>query len=137
MLVTAHEVLFDVEAFGGKIANVAPIAIGDGADGVGRAFGVVVVHAEGVFAMIGVLAIKDGGEAGAVEFFGCWFGTGEVNEGGENVGVLHDGFGAGRSDFSGPAGDEGGVETVVPIGPFTAGELRSLLAGEEDEGVVG
>lgn len=135
--VFAHEVFFDVEGVGREVSDVAPLAIGDRADGIGRAFGEVVVHPEGIVAVIGVLAVKNRSKTRAVELFGCRFSSGEIEESGKNVGVLHDGFGAGGSDFSRPASDERSVETVVPIGPLTTGELSTLLAGEKDEGVVG
>ena len=57
---------------------------------------------------------------------------------GSTSAVLDEGVGAVAGfGFAGPAGDQGGVQAGVPVGPLAAGELRALLGGEEHQRVVG
>ncbi len=64
----------------------------------------------------------------------CWIGIAWRDGVGSKV---QDGIGSFAGiDPAKPAGEEGGVKAIVPVSPFTAGELDSLFAGEEDEDVV-
>ena len=138
VVVFAHEVFFNIKAVRYKVADIAPFAVADRANGVGWTFGKIIVHAEGVIPVLVALSQQDIGEGGSVERWGGGCRAGEFEKGWENVGILHDGFGSlsGRNP-TGPAGDQRGVEAVVPVGPFASGELGTLFAGEEDEGVFG
>lgn len=86
--------------------------------------------------LVALFSGEDGKEAFAREGRG-WGASGCFDEGGEEVEVLdHGGVGGAGFYFSGPAGDEGGLEAVVVAGPFGEGEAAALLGGDDEEGVI-
>ena len=94
MLVFAHEMFFDIERSVRKVADVTPLAIGDGTNGISGPFRIIVVHTKGVVAVIRGFSQEDTCETVAIKSFGVRFAPREVKNRRENVCVLHNRVGA-------------------------------------------
>ena len=113
------------------------LAIVDGADRVGRPLRDIVMHAVDELPVSLFFAEQRVPKTGAVVGICARFSTGEFDERGQDVSVLHERIGAfvGR-DTPGPTGDQCGMDAGVPVRPLVTGKLRPLLGGEQHDGVV-
>ena len=102
----AHQVFLDVNLVRQKVVDVMVLAIVDGADRVGRPLRDVVVYTVDELPVSLFFAEQRVPKTGAVVGICARFSTGEFDERGQDVSVLHERIGAfvGR-DTPGPTGD--------------------------------
>ena len=74
----AHEMFFDIERSMRKVANITPLAIGDGANGIGWTFWIIVMHTKGIVAVMRVFSQKNSRKTEAIKIFGVRFATREL-----------------------------------------------------------